>query len=264
MNHEILLKYTNDFIAYLPKIGLALLTLIIGYWIIGRVSQLVAGGFKRRGLDPTVQRFVTSFISVALKVMLLLSVAGMFGIQTTSFIAIFTALAFAIGTALSGSLSHFASGAMLLMFRPYKVGDLVQAGGQTGEVVEIGMFNTVLVTPDNKKIFIPNGNITSGVITNISGQGEIRVDMDYAVGNDADMDQVRAVVLEVAKASSTTLQAKPVDIFVNGQTPGGTKIVVRPWCKSEHYWDTYFYYREQLRKAFAQKGIPGPKMELPS
>lgn len=264
MNTEILQQYSADFMAYLPKIGLGLLTLIVGFWIVGWISKMVNRAFASRNLDPTVGGFLSSIVSVALKVLVLLSVAGMFGIQTTSFIAIFTALAFAVGTALSGSLSHFASGAMILMFRPYKVKDLVTVAGQTGEVEEIGMFNTVLRTVDNKKIIIPNNNVTSNVITNISGQGEIRVDMDFAVGNDADMDKVRSVINLVSNSCPTLLKSKPVDIFVNSMTPGGTQLVVRPWCKSEHYWDTYFYYREGIRKAFAQNGIPGPKMELPS
>lgn len=252
------------FLAVLPQIVLALVTLIVGFWIIGRISRLLSLGFEKRNMEPTVQRFLSSMVSVALKVMLLLSVAGMFGIQTTSFIAIFTALAFAIGSALSGSLGHFASGVMVLVFRPYKVGDLVTlAGGQTGTVEEIQMFNTVLMTLDNKKIMIPNGLVTSNIITNISGQGIIRVDMGYAVGNDADMAKVRAAVAEVSAACPQVLQAKPTDVFVNGMTPGGTKLLVLPWCKSEHYWDVYFYFNENVRAAFGRHNIPGPKIEMP-
>ena len=248
--------------AYLPKLAMALLTLFAGFWIIGWVTQVVNAAFRKRDFEPTVQRFLSSLINVALKVMLLLSVAGMFGIQTTSFIAIFTALAFAVGSALSGSLGHFASGVMLLIFRPYKVGDLVTLAGQTGDVEEVQMFNTVLRTQDNKRIIIPNSLVTGSIISNISGQGEIRVDMDYAIGNEANMTTVRAAVQEVADACPTLLRTKPVDIYVNGAAPGGTKLLVRPWCKSEHYWATYFYFQEGIREAFVRHGIPEAKLEI--
>ncbi len=261
MNTDIIANYTQMALALLPNIVLALLTLVIGFWIIGRITQVTHLAFQKRNFDPTVERFLTSLINVGLKVMLLLSVAGMFGIETTSFIAIFTALAFAVGTALSGSLGHFASGVMLLTFRPYKVGDLVTLAGQTGHVDEIQMFNTVLLTDDNKKISIPNGVVTANVITNISGQGEIRVDMDYAVGVTADFAKVREAVLQVNSQCPTVLKDKPVDVYINGSTPGSLKLVVRPWCKSGQYWDTYFFFQENVRRAFAEKGIPGPEIE---
>jgi small conductance mechanosensitive channel len=261
MDSIIISNYFQLLITYLPTVLLAVIMLVIGFTIIGWVSKLIHAGFQKRNMDPTVERFLTSLVTVGLKVMLLLSVAGMFGIQTTSFIAIFTALAFAVGTALSGSLGHFASGVMLLTFRPYKVGDLVTLAGQTGTVEEVQMFNTVLMTPDNKRIMIPNGLVTSSIITNISGQGDIRVDMDYAVGNAAEIEKVRAIITEVGNTCPTTLKDKPVDIFVSGMTPGGTKLVVRPWSKSEHYWDTYFYYQENIRKGFALHGIPAPLIE---
>lgn len=261
MNSELLATYTQLALSKLPTIAMALLTLVVGFWIIGRIIRITHIAFQKRNFDPTVERFLASLIDVGLKVMLLLSVAGMFGIETTSFIAIFTALAFAVGTALSGSLGHFASGVMLLTFRPYKVGDLVTLAGNTGHVEEIQMFNTVLLTDDNKKISIPNGVVTSNVITNISGQGIIRVDMDYAVGVQADMDQIRTAVNKVNNACPTLIKDKPVDVFINGSTPGSVRLVIRPWCNSAHYWDTYFFYRENVRKAFGEAGIPGPEIE---
>lgn len=262
MQTDFLQSLINSAIAFLPTLLLALLTLVLGFWIIGRVIHLLNVGFQKRNFEPTVQRFLSSMIGVALKVMLLLSVAGMFGIQTTSFIAIFTALAFAVGSALSGSLGHFASGVMVLVFRPYKVGDLVTlAGGQTGTVEEIQMFNTVLMTLDNKKIMIPNGLVTGNIITNISGQGEIRVDMTYAVSNEADMAKVRQAVAEVSAACPHVLQARPTGVVVNFMTPGGTRLLVLPWCKSEHYWDVYFFFQENVRAAFARHNIAGPLIE---
>ncbi len=186
------------FMQYLPKIAMVVLTLVIGLWIIGWITQLLEKAMQKRGFDQTIRPFLASLVNVGLKVMLLLSVAGMFGIETTSFVAIFAALAFAIGSALSGSLGHFASGVILLISRPYKVGDLVTiGGGQTGTVNEIQVFNTVLLTLDNKKIIIPNGVVTSNIMTNISGQGTIRVDMTFNVAGSSDIDTVRGVTVPI-------------------------------------------------------------------
>ena len=145
--------------SYAPQVIGAILTLIIGFWIIGRITSVIKRAMEKRGFDPTIRPFLASLIDVGLKVLLLLSVASMFGIETTSFVALFGALAFAIGMALQGSLGHFASGVLLfLIFKPYKVGDLVDVGGgNVGTVKEIQVFNTVLVTLDNKHIIVPNG-----------------------------------------------------------------------------------------------------------
>lgn len=255
----LLQSFLDKAVAYAPTVLLALATFIIGNMIIGWVGRLLDRAMHARGMETTVRRFLSNLISVGLKVLLLLSIAGMFGIQTTSFIAIFTALAFAIGTALSGSLSHFASGVMLLTFRPYKVGDLVTVAGQTGTVDEIGVFNTSLITPDNKKIIVPNGNVTSNVITNISGQGEIRVDMTYHVAGNMDLDKVRAAIQSVSDNCPYVLKTKATDIFVNSMPVGMIELLVRPWCKSEHFWETYFYMQENIKREFDKQGIEFPK-----
>ncbi len=250
--------------SYIPKIAGALLTLIIGLWIIGWVTKLIKKAMQKRGIDDTIRPFLTSLINVGLKILLLISVAGIFGVETTSFVAIFGAMAFAIGMALQGSLGHFASGVMILIFKPYLVGDLVEIGGQTGVVKEIQVFNTVLITPDNKKIIIPNGVVTSGVITNISGQGEIRVDMTYGIGYTDDIDEAKKIFAKVAKTCPQILQDKEVDVFVSELADSSVNFAVRPWAKSEHYWDVYFYMHEQVKKELdaANIGIPFPQMDV--
>ncbi|MEL6926701.1 MAG: mechanosensitive ion channel domain-containing protein, partial [Bacteroidota bacterium] len=250
--------------AYLPNIIGAILTLIIGFWIVGRLTSGVQKLMDRRGIDPTVRPFLVSLVNVGLKILVLLSVASMFGFQTTSFIAIFSAMAFAIGLALQGSLGHFASGVMLLTFKPYRVGDLVTLSGNTGVVEEIQVFNTILRTPDNKRIIIPNGVVTSNVITNISGQGEIRVDMTYGIGYPDDIDAAKKVFQQVADSCPQVLKEKPVDIFVSALADSSVNFAVRPWCKSEHYWDVYFYMHEHIKKQLdaAGIGIPFPQMDV--
>lgn len=254
-----LLELTEKAVLYAPKILLALITLVVGFWLANTLAAFVAKTLRRRGAEETVVPFVTSIISVLLKVMVLISVAQMFGVETTSFIAVIGAAGLAVGLALQGSLSHFASGVMLLVFRPYKVGDLVSIGGFTGVVESISVFNTTLKTVDNKHIIIPNGSVTSGPVTNISGQGTIRVDMQFAVSAAEDIDKVRKVVQQVADANPKILKEPAIDILVNGHEIGITKFDVRPWCKSENYWDVYYYMQENVKKQFVAQGVKAPK-----
>jgi len=257
-------KLSSMVTAYAPQVVGAIITLVIGFMIIGWIVGVVKNMMQKRGVDPTIAPFLTSLVSVGLKIMLLLSVAGMFGIETTSFVAIFGAMAFAIGMALQGSLGHFASGIMIMIFKPYKVGDLVDLGGNVGVVDEVQIFNTLLITPDNKKIIVPNGVVTSGIITNISGQGEIRVDMPFGIGYDDDIDQARSIIHEVARRCPQIIQEKPVDVHVAELADSSVNFTVRPWCKSEHYWDVYFFMHENIKKEFdkAGVGIPFPQMDL--
>ena len=250
--------------AYVPRIAGALITLIIGFWLAGMITKLLRRVLEKRNVDETVIPFLTSLVSVGIKVMVLFSVAGMFGLETTSFIAVFSALAFAIGMALQGSLGHFASGILILIFRPYKVGDLVELAGNTGVVEEIQVFNTLLLTPDNKKIIVPNGLVTSNVMKNISGQGEIRVDMTFGIGYSDDIDKARKVIQEVAAKCPQIMQDKPVDIFVSELADSSVNFAVRPWANSAHYWDVYFFMHEQIKKEFdkANISIPFPQMDV--
>lgn len=257
-------KITSMSIEYAPRVLLALITLLVGFWLIGWISKTISKTLSKRNVDETIQPFITSFVSVGLKIMLLFSVASQFGIETTSFIAIFSALTFAIGLALQGSLGHFASGVMLLIFKPYKVGDLVDLADKVGFVEAIQVFNTILRTVDNKRVIIPNGVVTSGIITNISGQGEIRVDMTFGIGYSSDIDKARTVIHEVAQSCKQVLKDKEVDIFVSELADSSVNFVVRPWAKSEHYWDVYFYMHENIKKAFdkATIEIPFPQRSI--
>ncbi len=264
MNWLNLDKLTEILTAYAPKVAGAILTLIIGFWVIKKLSKVTSNLLEKKKFDETVRPFLVSIVDVGLKVMLLLAVASMFGINVTSFIAIFTALAFAIGMALQGSLGHFASGVLLLLFKPYKVGDLVTINGETGVVEAIQVFNTLLRTPDNKRIIIPNGVVTSGVVTNISGQGTIRVDMSFGIGYSDDIDKARSIIKEVADKCDLIFKDPPIDIFVQELADSSVNFAVRPWCKSEHFWDVYFYMHENIKKAFDQQGIsiPFPQMDV--
>ncbi|HFA51066.1 MAG TPA: mechanosensitive ion channel [Bacteroidetes bacterium] len=249
---------------YAPKVVGAILTLIIGLWIIGKIVRVLDNTLAKRGVDDTLRPFLKSLVGVGLKVLLLLSVAGMFGIETTSFIAIFGAMAFAVGMAMQGSLGHFASGVLLLVFRPYKVGDLVTVGGETGTVTELQIFNTVLATLDNKRVIVPNGLVTGNVITNISGQEKIGVELTFGIGYGDDIDKARAIILQVGKECQWILDDPAQGVVVAELADSSVNLATRPFCKSEHYWDTFFYMQENVKKAFDKEGIsiPFPQMDV--
>ncbi|GJM33252.1 MAG: mechanosensitive ion channel protein [Saprospiraceae bacterium] len=258
-------KISEMLIEYLPRVAGALLTLIIGFWIIGWLAGYLRKTLEKRNVDPTIRPFLVSIVSVGLKVLVLLSVANQFGIETTSFIAIFGALAFAIGLALQGSLGHFASGVLLLVFKPYKVGDLVEiGGGQTGTVQEIQVFNTILLTLDNKKILVPNGVVTSNVITNISGQGIIGVELTYGIGYNDSIDKAREIILKVGKECPYILDEPKQAVVVAELGDSSVNLATRPFANSENYWATFFYMQEHVKKEFDKGGvsIPFPQMDV--
>ncbi|MCB9332595.1 MAG: mechanosensitive ion channel [Lewinellaceae bacterium] len=257
-------KFSELFTAYAPKIVGAVLTLAIGLWLINWLTGRIKAALKFRGVEESVRPFIASLFSVGLKVMLLLSVASMFGIETTSFVAILSALVFAIGLALQGSLGHFASGVLILIFKPYRVGDLVTINDITGHVEEIQVFNTLLLTLDNRRVIIPNGVVTSGVITNNSSPGKIRVDMTFGISYGDDIDRARKVIQEVADGCPLIFKDIPVDIYVSGLGDSSVNFAVRPWCKSEQFWDVYFYMHEHIKKGFDKSGvsIPFPQMDV--
>lgn len=255
----------TQFTEWAPTVVGAILTLIIGFWIVGWITNLARKAMQRSKMDPTIQPFLTSLVSVGLKVLLLITVAGMFGIETTSFIAMFGALAFAVGLALQGSLGHFASGVLLLVFKPYKVGDLVTiGGGHTGTVEEIQVFNTVLKTLDNKRIIVPNGVVTSNVITNISGQGIIGVELTFGISYKDSIDKARAVILQVGKECPYVLEEPAQGVVVAELGDSSVNLATRPFVNSSDYWDAYFYMKEHVKKAFDREGvsIPFPQMDV--
>jgi small conductance mechanosensitive channel len=254
----------NLIIGYLPKVVGAILTLIIGFWVIGRVVAWIRRRMEKAEIDISLAKFLSSLISITLKVMLLLSVAGMFGVATTSFIAIFSAAAFAIGMALQGNLGHLASGVMLMIFKPFKVGDLVELDGKLGVVEGINAFNTTIKTATNRMIYLPNGTVTSGAITNISGQGTLGVDLTIGIGYTDDIDKAREVIRQVVDSCPTVLREPATLIEVNELADSSVNFLVRPWCKSEDFLKTKFYITENIKKAFDKEGIgiPYPQMDV--
>ncbi|MEM6319516.1 MAG: mechanosensitive ion channel domain-containing protein [Bacteroidota bacterium] len=258
-------RFSTLLTEYAPKVVGAVLTLIIGFWIAGAVTRAVRRLMEKNGIDKTVTPFLSSLVNVGIKVMVLIAAAGIFGVETTSFVAIFGALAFSVGLALQGSLGHFASGVLLLTFKPYRVGDLVDiGGGNVGTVKEIQIFNTVLATLDNKRIIVPNGVVTSNVMTNISGQGEIGVELTFGIGYDDDIDKAREIILRVGKECPYILDEPKQGVVVAELADSSVNLATRPFAKSENYWNAFFYMQENVKKAFDKEGIsiPYPQMDI--
>ena len=260
MNYEVIKAQLLAAVTlYGGKIVLALVALIIGRIIIGKISSVIANVMDKRKVDRDVQPFLSSLVTVLLNVMLLLSIAGIIGIETSSFVAVLGAAGLAVGLALQGSLANFAGGVLILIFKPYRVGDLINAQGFTGVVEGVQIFNTILVTPDNKTIILPNGSLSTSPITNISHKGKIRVDMVFAAGSQNGADKIRAAIKRVTDACPTALKDVEHDILVTKLTENAIFFDVRVWTPSATYWDTYYYVHEGISRQFAFDGIEAPK-----
>ena len=194
-------KYTKNIIdltvEYTPKIIIASIVLVMGFWLIKKLTRISEKAMQRRDLDISLRTFLKSLIGIGLKILLLITVAGMVGIQTTSLVTVLGAAGLAVGLALQGSLSNFAGGVLVLVFKPYKVGDTIEALGQKGQVREIQIFNTILITADNKTIILPNGSVSNNIIVNQSIEGTLRGTLAVIIGNEFDSDQVKRIILEV-------------------------------------------------------------------
>lgn len=251
-------------LSYAPKVLLALITLLIGLRIIKAVLKMMDKMMAKRDMDQTLRPFVLSMIGWGLKAMLFISIASMVGIETTSFVAILGAAGLAIGFALQGTLGNLAGGVMLMVFKPFKVGDLIEAQGHLGVVDEIQIFTTHLTSPQNKKVIIPNGAISNGDIVNYTILGKIRVDMTVGVSYNADIDQVKQVLTSVLKENGHVLSDPAPFVGVSELGDNSVNMAVRPYAKPEHYWDVYFDIYEKSKKALdANKiSIPFPQMDV--
>jgi len=250
--------------SYGPKMVGALIAIAIGFWIANRLVHLFSLFLKKRKVDPTLKPALAMTLDIILKALVLLSVAGLFGLPTASFIAIFSAIAFAIGMALQGNLGHIASGIMLLLFRPFRVGDYVDIQGHRGTVEEVNLFMTKLLTLENKRVFLPNGMVTSGPIINVTGPGRLKVFLTFSIAYSADIDRAREIILQTATTCKKILPDEEVEVFVSKLNDSSVDFAVRPWCRSKDYWDVYFYMTEHVKKAFDAAGIsiPFPQMDV--
>lgn len=244
--------------AYLPKVALALGTLIIGLWVIKIITKTLEKQLDKRSFDKSLSPFLKGILNALLKVVLVISVAGMVGIETTSFVAVIGAAGLAVGLALQGSLANFAGSVLILTFKPYKVGDFVSVQGHSGVVREIQIFCTQILTTDNTVIYVPNGTIAGGAIKNVTHESTRRVDFTFGIGYGDNIDDAKKVFQDVANSCDKILKDKSIDIFVSNLNDSSVDFAVRPWCKTEHYWDVFFYMNEHVKKGLDNKGISIP------
>lgn len=244
--------------AYGLKVLGAIITLIIGLWLIKRLVKVVRRGMASRQMDDTLRTFLGSLTDVLLKALLFISVASMLGVQTTSFVAILGAAGLAVGLALQGSLGNFAGGVLILLFKPFKVGDLINAQDHLGHVTAINIFVTTLLTLDNKTVIIPNGPLSNGNTTNLTTAGKLRVDLVVGISYNANIQQARNTILEVMHNHPDVLDEPAPSVNVLELGDSSVNLAVRPYTAPENYWRVYFDITEQSKVALDQVGIEIP------
>lgn len=242
---------------YGSRVLLALITLAVGWWLINRLTDKLGKLLALRKADLALQGFISSLVNIILKVLLIVSVASMIGIQTTSFVAAIGAAGLAIGLALQGSLANFAGGVLILLFRPFKIGDWIEAQGVSGTVDSIQIFHTVLRTGDNKTVIVPNGNLSNGIITNYNRQPTRKVVFDVGVDYDADLQKVREVLLALADDSRVLKEPAPV-VVVTALGDSAITVSLRVWVNTPDYWDVLFMFNEHSRDRLKATGIDIP------
>jgi len=261
---QIINQLTEIVVEYGPKLLGAIAVWIIGGWIIKALIRGFGRIMDRSKMDASLVPFLKGIIGALLKVMLVISVLSMLGIQMTSFIAILGAAGLAIGMAMSGTLQNFAGGVMILIFKPFKVGDLIDAQGYLGTVSAIQIFNTILKTPDNKTIIIPNGGLSTSSMTNYSTEDTRRVDWTIGIAYGDDVDKARKVIKQLSDEDSRVLKDPEVFIQVSELADSSVNFAVRAWVKSADYWGVFFDMNEKVYKTFDKEGlnIPFPQMDV--
>ncbi|MFD2529934.1 mechanosensitive ion channel family protein [Polaribacter marinaquae] len=248
---EVLVEYT-------PKVLMALAMLIIGLVVIKIIINTTTKILKKRNVDVTLQKFLGNLLNWVLKILLFITVIAKLGVETASFAAIIAAAGLAVGLALQGSLANFAGGVLIMIFKPMKVGDLIQAQGETGVVKEIEIFTTKLTGLSNREIIIPNGALSNGNIINFTTEGTRRVDLVFGVSYDADIKQTKDVLLNVLTSHPKVLKDPAPSVTVLELADSSVNFAVRPWCNTEDYWKVYFDVTENTKIALDNAGIEIP------
>jgi len=246
------------------KVLMAIVVLVVGLWIIKRIVKVLAKTMEKREVNVSLRGFLKSLVSILLKIMLLISIAGMIGIQTTSFIAVLGAAGLAIGLALQGTLANFAGGVMILLFKPFKVGDLIVSKGHLGTVKEIHIFVTILLTPENKTVILPNAAVSNNDITNYTTEGKLRVDMVFGISYESNIKDAKDTLMKILEEHPKVLKDPAPFVGVKELADSSVNLAVRPYANVEDYWQVYFDVYEAGKNALdsAQITIPFPQMDV--
>jgi small conductance mechanosensitive channel len=248
----------NKVLNYAPNVVGAILCYIIGSWLIGKLVSMMRKVLIRRSYDASLQTFLVSLVKVALTILLLVSIAGILGVDTTAFGALIVGAGVAIGSALNGTLGNLAGGVMMLVFKPFKVGDMIEAQGITGVVTEQGVFSTTVLTADNKTVFVPNGPLSTGVITNYTTHGNLRVDLTMAISPEQDVDKAKTSAISAVLTHPKVLRVPEPSVSVLKVADGMVTLSIQPFCEQTDYWDVYFGCTELVKKAWDRDSIQGP------
>jgi len=261
---ELIEQYLPVVIEYGIKFLTALVIFIIGKWIVGKLTNFIEKQMTSRNVDPMLSGFTKSILYWILFAFVCIAALGQIGIQTASFVAIFGAAGLAVGLALQGSLSNFAAGVLIIIFKPFKLGEFIDAGGESGTVTEIRIFSIQLLTPDNKEITLPNSSVMNGSITNYSSKEKRRVDLTIGVSYDAHLPDVRNLLEEIVANESLVLQDEANMVAVSELGDSCVNLVVRSWAKTPDYWTVYFNLTETIKLKLdeAKIGIPYPQMDV--
>ena len=257
-------RLTELAVTYGVNLLLALAVLLVGLWLSGWLGRRLDAYMQRLNVDVTLRSFLRSLMSLALKVLVIITVASMLGVATTSFIAVLGAAGLAVGLALQGSLSNFAGGVLLIVFKPYRVGDFVEMQGQSGTVQSIQILYTVLKTPDNKTVFVPNGPVANSNIVNFSTEATRRVDMVFSISYGSSIDLARQTLVALVRADGRVLQVPAPVIVVGELADSAVNFRVRVWTATGDYWPVYFDMQERVKKRFDEVGlsIPFPQRDV--
>ncbi|MFD2640086.1 mechanosensitive ion channel family protein [Piscibacillus salipiscarius] len=249
---------------YLVNIALAIITLVVGLAVIKMITKFVGKQIERSKLDNSLKPFLKSLTSAILKILLVLSVVSILGADMTSFVAVLAAASFAVGLAFQGSLSNFAGGILLLSLRPFRVGDYIEGNGYSGTVEAIQILYTELVTPDNKVIFVPNGNLSNSGIVNYSAKDQRRVDFKFGVGYETDTQHVLRTLHQIVENHPSTLDDPEPFVRLSAHGDSAVEYTVRVWVNAEDFWDVHFDILEQVKTRFDQEkiSIPYPQMDV--
>lgn len=253
---------TKGLLGFAWDILIAVAIYIVGRWVVRYIDRLLGRIFERRNVEISLAKFVRSFVKAALYVILIVSIVRKLGVDTSSFVALLASTGVAIGMALSGTLQNFAGGIMILLLRPFRIGDYVQTQGFEGAVKEIKLFNTVINTPDNKLITLPNGPIVNNVINNFSAENRRRVDLTVAISYGDDFDVAREALLAIIAADSRIEQEPAPFVAISSLGDSSVNVVVRVWTKSADYWGVYHDLNEQIYKQLPNKGVHFPYPHL--
>ena len=259
LNTQNVTTYAETFIKvlidYSPKLISAFLILFVGLYVIGLINRLIRKIMVKRELDPTLTNFLSDILLWVLRVLLFVTFISKLGIETSSFVAILGAMGLAVGLSLQGSLSNFAGGMLIIVFKPFKVGDVIEAQGSIGTVNEIQIFVTKLINANNQTIFIPNGSLSNGVITNYSMQGFRKADLTISISYDTDIKKAKDIITEVLKNNPKILKTPEAEVSVKNLTDSSIQLAVRPWANNEDFWGVYADTLEGCKVAFDAAGI---------